>query len=52
MPALQTLTSPGIHLDFSKNPEKLLNVAKKFPQDKILSAGVINGQKYLESRFE
>ena len=34
----------GIHLDFSKNPEKLLNVAKKFPQDKILSAGVISGR--------
>jgi 5-methyltetrahydropteroyltriglutamate--homocysteine methyltransferase len=34
----------GIHLDFSKDPQRLVEIAKQFPKDKILSAGVINGR--------
>lgn len=34
----------GIHVDFSSNPEQLLEFTLQFPANKILSAGVISGR--------
>ncbi len=34
----------GMHLDFSKDLQGLVEIAKKFPNNKVLSAGVVNGR--------
>jgi len=43
-PRLKTLPVAGLHLDLASAPEQLDEFLRDFPEDKVLSAGVIDGR--------
>lgn len=50
--ALSSLPISGLHLDLVRAPEQLAEFLPQWPQDKVLSLGVINGRNIWRSNLE